>query len=388
MQIRMQLILLIATGIFACSMALAGCGQQTKAEGPAPAAKPEVSVMVMQPERVSISSELAGRTTAYLVAEIRPQVSGIIQERLFREGADVNAGDLLYQIDPAPFQAAVDRAGAELAEGQANLTVARLKAERYGNLMTASVISKQEFDDTDAALKQAEAAVAAKKAALEAASIDLAHTRVISPIPGRIGRSAITQGALVTANQSVPLATVQQLDPIYVDVTQSSVELLRLRRSLASGRLARANGSEAKVKLLLEDGSPYPLEGNLQLSEATVDQSTGVVTLRALFPNPGHELLPGMYVRAIVEEGVDERAILVPQRGVIRNSKGEATALVVAAGDTVELRVLQIERAQGDRWLVSAGLQAGDRVIVEGLQKVKPGMTVTIAQVAAQGADK
>lgn len=388
MQIRMPLAVIMAVGILASGLALAGCGQQTKAEAPAPAPKPEVSVAVMEPQRVAISSELAGRTTAYLVAEIRPQVSGIIQNRLFREGADVGAGDLLYRIDPAPFQAAVDRAQAELAEARANLTVARLKAERYGNLMAASVISKQEFDDTDAALKQAEAAVAAKEAALEAARIDLDHTRVISPIPGRIGRSAITQGALVTANQSVPLATVQQLDPIYVDVTQSSVELLRLKRSLASGRLARANGSEAKVKLLLEDGSSYPLEGGLQLSEATVDQSTGVVTLRALFPNPDHELLPGMYVRAIVEEGVDERAILVPQRGVARNAKGEATALVVAAGDTVESRNLRIERAQGDMWLVSSGLKAGDRVIVEGLQKVRPGMTVSVAQAVAAEADK
>jgi membrane fusion protein (multidrug efflux system) len=365
-------------------LGLAGCSQQPSVAGPPPAAAdPEVGVVEIQPRRVAITTELAGRTAPYAIAEIRPQVGGIIQKRPFREGGDVKAGELLYQLDPATYQAAVDSAKAALARSRANLVPARLKAERYRELVKANAISRQDHDDADAAWKQAEAGVAADAAALEAARINLAYTRVTSPIPGRVGRSAVTQGALVTAGQAAVLATVQQLDPIYVDVTQSSAELLRLRRALAGGRLKRANGAQAKVRLLYEDGSPYPLEGSLQFSEATVDQSTGAVTLRAVFPNPKHDLLPGMYVRAVLEEGVDEQAILAPQQGVARDPKGNATAMVVVEGGTVEARALRIDRALGEAWLVSDGLKQGDLVIVEGLQKVRPGVKVKVVQAPA-----
>jgi membrane fusion protein (multidrug efflux system) len=321
-------------------------------------------------------TELAGRTSANLIAEVRPQVSGIIQKRLFTEGADVKAGAVLYQIDPAAYQAAYNSAKAALARAEANLNPARLKAERYQELVRINAVSQQDFDDASASFKQAEAEVEAGKAALETARINLAYTKVTAPISGRISRSSVTDGALVTANQAAALATIQELSTIYVDVTQSSAELLRLKQNLASGLLKSSGPAQAQVRLMLEDGTAYPLVGQLKFSEVTVDQSTGSVTLRAVFPNPKQILLPGMFVRAILEEGVNEQAILVPQRGVTRNPAGNAMVMVVGAEEKVEPRMIKVVRTVGDNWLVSEGLKSGDRVILEGLQKARPGTPV------------
>jgi membrane fusion protein (multidrug efflux system) len=357
---------------------LTGCGKQSAAGAKMPSTPPEVGVITIQPQKVALTTELPGRTSAYLVAEVRPQVGGIIQKRLFTEGADVKAGEVLYQIDPASYQAAYDSAKASLARAEANLIPARLKAERYKDLVKINAVSQQDYDDASAALKLAEADVEAGKAALETARINLAYTKVTAPISGRIGRSSVTNGALVTANQSASLATIQELSPIYVDVTQSSSELLRLKQSLASGLLKSNGSAQAHVKLLMEDGSPYPLPGTLKFSEVTVDQSTGSITLRAIFPNPKHILLPGMFVRAVMEEGVNEHAILVPQRGVTRNQAGNAMVMLVGAEEKVEPRVIKVARTVGESWLVSEGLKAGDRVILEGIQKARPGTPVKI----------
>ena len=356
---------------------MGGCGQQ-KAGGPPQGGAPEVAVVTVQSERTSITTELAGRTSAYLVAEVRPQVGGIIQKRLFNEGGNVKAGDVLYQIDPATYQAAFASARAALTRSEANLTPTRLKAERYKELVAIKAVSRQDYDDITATLKQAEADIESSKAAVETARINLAYTRVAAPISGRIGKSSVTVGALVTASQGAALATIQQLDPIYVDVTQSSANLLQLKRSMASGKLKHDGVNGAKVKLLLEDGTPYPLEGVLKFSDVTVDPSTGSVILRTVFPNPKYILLPGMYVRAILEEGVNEQAILVPQQGVTRDPKGNAVAMVVDSSEKVEQRVLKIDRAIGDKWLVNEGLKPADRLIVEGFQKIKPGVSVKV----------
>ena len=356
---------------------MGGCGQQ-KAGGPPQGGAPEVAVVTVQSERTSITTELAGRTSAYLVAEVRPQVGGIIQKRLFNEGGNVKAGDVLYQLDPATYQAAFASARAALTRSEANLTPTRLKAERYKELVAIKAVSRQEYDDITATLKQAEADIESSKAAVETARINLAYTRVAAPISGRIGKSSVTVGALVTASQGAALATIQQLDPIYVDVTQSSANLLQLKRSMASGKLKHDGVNGAKVKLLLEDGTPYPLEGVLKFSDVTVDPSTGSVILRTVFPNPKYILLPGMYVRAILEEGVNEQAILVPQQGVTRDPKGNAVAMVVDSSEKVEQRVLIIDRAIGDKWLVNEGLKPADRLIVEGFQKIKPGVSVKV----------
>jgi membrane fusion protein (multidrug efflux system) len=323
-----------------------------------------------------LTTELPGRTSAYLIAEVRPQVGGIIQKRLFTEGSDVKEGEVLYQIDPAVYQATYNSAKAALARAEANLIPIRLKAGRYAELVKINAVSQQDYDDANAALKQAEADVEAGKAAVEIARINLAYTKVTAPISGRIGRSSVTNGALVTASQPAALATIQQLSPIYVDVTQSSAELLRLKQNLASGLLKSNGAAQARVRLILEDGSPYPLQGTLKFSEVTVDQSTGSITLRAIFPNPKHMLLPGMFVRAILEEGVNEHAILVPQRGVTRNPAGNAMVMVVGSEEKVEPRVIKVPRTVGENWLVSEGLKAGDRVILEGLQKARPGTPV------------
>jgi membrane fusion protein (multidrug efflux system) len=365
--------LMFIMGILAAYLILTGCGKQSAAVSKAP---PEVGVVVIQPQRVALTTELAGRTSAYLIAEVRPQVGGIIQKRLFTEGADVKAGEVLYQIDPASYQAAYNSAKAALARAEANLIPARLKAERYKDLVKINAVSQQEYDDASAALKLAEADIEAGKAALETARINLAYTKVTAPISGRIGRSSVTNGALVTASQPAALSTIQELNPIYVDVTQSSSELLRLKQNLASGLLKSNGAAQAHVKLLLEDGSAYPLPGTLKFSEVTVDQSTGSITLRAIFPNPKKTLMPGMFVRAILEEGVSERAILVPQRGVTRNPAGNAMVLVVGAEEKVESKVIKVARTIGDNWLVSEGLKTGDRVILEGLQKARPGTPV------------
>ena len=333
---------------------------------------PEVGVVTVSPEKVVLTTELPGRTSPYLVAEVRPQVNGLIRERAFEEGSDVKAGALLYQIDPAPYQAAYDQAKAALAMAEANLPAARLRAERLKGLVEIRAAGQQDLDDAVAAAAEAEAAVASAKAAVESARVNLSYTPIRAPIPGRTGKSSVTVGALVTAYQPVPLATVQQLDPIYVDVVQSSAELLKLRQQ----NLSRSSAQLSRVKLILEDGTPYPREGKLKFQDVTVDPTTGSVSLRMLFPNPDHVLLPGMYVRAVVEEGVRAEALLVPQQGVSRDQKGNATCFVVGAEGKAEQRMLTVERAVGDRWLVTKGLAAGDRVVVEGQQRVRPGADV------------
>ena len=377
---------LIATvGVLVAGLIMTGCGKKTAA-GPPPAGPPVVGVVVVQPQRVALTTELPGRTSPHLIAEVRPQVSGIVQKRLFTEGSDVKAGQVLYQIDPATYQAAFASARAAQARAEATLNSVRLKAQRYSDLVKIKAVSQQDNDDAQAALKQAEADVAATKAAVETARINLAYTRVTAPISGRIGRSAVTDGALVTANQPAALATIQQLSSMYVDVTQSSAELLKLKQNVASG-LLKKNGSQARVQLLLEDGSAYPESGTLKFSEVTVDPSTGSITLRAVFPNPKQTLLPGMFVRAVVEEGESPRAILVPQRGVSRNPAGNATVMVVGAGEKVEPRVIKVARTVGDNWLVTEGLKAGDRVILEGIQKARPGTPVKTVPFGAKPAE-
>jgi len=353
---------------------LVGCNGQTEAQQAAQA--PEVAVVVIQPQRVELSTELPGRTSPYRIAEIRPQVSGIVQKRLFQEGADVKAGQLLYQIDSAPFQVAYESARASLAKAQANLPSLKLKAERYKELLVEDAVSRQDYDDAAASVEQSRAEVEYWKAAVEAARINLGYTRVAAPISGRIGKSSVTDGALVTAYQPAPLAVIQQLDPIYVDVTQSSAELLRLRRNLESGRLSADGETSRKVRLLLEDGAPYPQEGTLQFRDVTVDPTTGSFTLRIVVPNQRNLLLPGMFLRAVVQEGVMEQAILAPQQGIIRTPKGEPVAWVVDESGKVQQRPLTLNRTIGNAWLVSSGLSAGDRVIVEGMLNVRPGTSV------------
>lgn len=333
-----------AVALICASAFVAGCNQQQAAAPQAQA--PEVEVYTVAAQPLPITTELPGRTSAFQVAEVRPQVSGIIQKRLFVEGANVTAGTSLYQIDAATYQASVNSAQATLAKAQANLLTSQPKVARYKELVEIEGVSKQEYDDAVAANEQAKADVAAAQAALETATINLKYTQVGAPISGRIGRSSVTPGALVTANQTNALTTVQQLDPIYVDVTQSSNDLLRLKREMDSGSLKKAGNGQAKVTLLLADGTTYAESGKLQFSDVTVDQGTGNVMLRALFPNPKFDLLPGMYVRAVLESGINDKAIVVPQRGVSRNQKGQATALVLNKENVVEPRIIE---TSGDR---------------------------------------
>jgi membrane fusion protein (multidrug efflux system) len=365
----------LALAALASFLLMGGCesghGQQG---GPPPS--PEVATVTLSPRPVELKRELPGRTSACLVAEIRPQVNGIIKKRLFREGSDVKAGELLYQIDPNPFQVAYDSAKASLGKAEANLPAIRSRAERYKELLVDKAVSRQELDDAVSAVDQARAEIEYWKSAVEAARINLGYTRVTAPISGRIGRSSVTDGALVTAYQPAALATIQQLDPIYVDVTQSTTDLLRLRRNLETGRLTTDGKDGKKVRILLEDGTPYSREGTLQFRDITVDPSTGSFMLRIVVPNPQHLLLPGMFVRAVLQEGIAEKAILVPQQGVSRTPKGDPVALVVDEAGKVHQRMLTLNRAIGDQWLVSSGLSAGDRVIVEGMLNVRPGMTV------------
>lgn len=368
--------LITTIGILAVGLALAGCGNKKNAGGPPPSGPPEVGVVAVKPGKVVLTTELPGRTSPFLIAEVRPQVGGIIRKRLFSEGSDVKAGQVLYQIDPASYQAAFASAKASEARAEANLIPARLKEERYRDLVKIKAVSQQDYDDAHASLKQAEAELASARAAVETARINLAYTRITAPISGRIGRSTVTDGALVTASQPAALATIQQLGSMYVDVTQSSADMLKLRQSLSSGLLKNSGSAQSRVRLLLEDGSAYPLPGVLKFSEVTVDQSTGSITMRAIFPNPKNSLLPGMFVRAILEEGISEQAILVPQRGVTRNPKGDAVVMLVGAEEKVEPRPIKVVRTVGDSWLVSEGLKAGDRVILEGLQKARPGTQV------------
>jgi membrane fusion protein (multidrug efflux system) len=364
------------------ALALTGCGEPKTGAGGGMMGQgsriPEVAAVTVQPESVVITTELAGRTSPCLVAEVRPQVGGIVQKRLFEEGADVLAGDVLYQIDPATYQAAHESAKASLARSEANAVPARLRAKRYAKLLADKVISPQEVDDAIAAQGQAEAEIEACKAAVKTARINLDYTRVTAPISGRIGKSSVTVGALVTANQGAALATIQQLDPMYVDVTQSSANVLNLKRKMAKGLIKQGGANQARVRLLLEDGSAYALEGTLEFSGVTVDVGTGSVELRTVFPNPDHLMLPGMYVRALLEEGVSEGALLVPQQAVTRDAKGNPVVMVVGDGNKVEARMLKIDRAIGEKWLVSDGLKAGDRAIMEGLQNVRPGAEVKV----------
>lgn len=416
----------VAMALLACPP-LVGCHRQ-QATPPPPA--PEVSVVTVEPRQVVLTSDLPGRTSAYLVAEIRPQVNGLLQKRLFTEGAYVKAGNMLYEIDPAPYQAAYDHAAANLAsarEGvdqaqatlrsseaslkrhQATLALAKTNLKRYEKLVTTQAVSAMQRDQMAAdvevadsalraaeaqvdcnreAIEAAEAAIKQAEAALETAKINLDYTKITAPITGRIGRSNVTEGAIVTAYQQAPLATIQQLDPIYVDVPQSTAELNRLKRRLESGQI-KSNATD-RVRIVLEDGIDHAHVGSLKFRDVTVDPTTGSVILRIVVPNPESVLLPGMFVRAIIEEGIKEQAILVPQQAVSRDSKGEPFALIVNSEGKVEQRGLVTDRARGDQWLVSSGLAQGDRVIVEGKQKARPGSPVKPVQFAADraGAEK
>lgn len=357
------------TGFIVFAALLTGCdGQENQQHQPQP---PQVSVHIVESAPLNVTTELPGRTDAFRVAEVRPQVSGIILRRNFTEGSDVKAGQSLYQIDPASYQAAYDNAKGELAKAQAAANIAHLTVKRYLPLVGTQYVSKQEYDQAVATAQQADASVVAAKAGVESARINLAYTKVTSPVEGRIGKSSVTEGALVTNGQANALATVQQLDPMYVDVTQSSNDFMRLKQtSLQKGE------TTSTVELLMENGQPYPLKGTLQFSDVTVDESTGSITLRAIFPNPQHLLLPGMFVRARINEGTQPNAILVPQQGVTRTPRGDATVLIVNAKNQVESRTVVASQAIGDRWLITEGLKDGDRVIVSGLQKVRPGATV------------
>ncbi len=345
---------------------LSACGKENK---PPAAQTPEVKVVTLKDESVTLDTSLPGRTMPFRIAEVRPQVNGIIQKRLFVEGSDVKQGQQLYQIDPSTYEATAKSA-------EATLESSRLLAERYGRLVGDEAVSKQQYAEAQASYLQA-------KAAVDQAHINLRYTKVLSPISGRISRSLVTEGALVTNGQANAMATIQQIDPIYVDVTQPSASLLRLRKELANGQLQSAGTNAAKVTLQLEDGSAYAEAGRLEFSEVAVDQGTGSVTLRAVFPNPRNELLPGMFVHARLSEGVKQSAILAPQRGVTRDLKGQPTSLVVNANNEVELRVLKTDRTIGSYWLVTDGLKAGDRVIVEGLQFVRPGAKVKATEADA-----
>ena len=366
--------IIFITVTMVAALTFTGCSKPKPAAPPS--TPPEVGIIVIKPEKVSLTTELSGRTVPQLIAEVRPQVSGIILKRLFTEGSDVKAGQILYQIDPASYEAAYASAKASQGRVEASLVSLRLSEGRYRDLVKIKAVSQQDYDNASAQLKQAEAELAVTKAAVETARINLAYTKVKAPISGRIGRSSVTDGALVTAGQAAALATIQQLETMYVDVTQSTGEMLKLKQNLSNGTLKKSRNGQAPVKLLLEDGSSYPLTGTLKFSEVTVDQSTGSVTLRALFPNPKQMLLPGMFVRALLVEGINENAILVPQRGVTRNPKGDAMVMTVGAEDKVEPRPIKVVRTVGDSWLVSDGLKAGDRVILEGLQKARPGTVV------------
>jgi len=360
------------------SLLLVGGCQNGQGRQTAPPAVPEVATVKVSMESVALTTELPGRTSAYRVAEIRPQVNGLIQKRMFTEGSHVRAGQVLYQIDPAPFQAVLDNAKAAVAKAEASLQAARARAERFKELIPEKAVSQQEYDDAAAALKQTEADIEVWKAMVQTASINLGYTRITAPVSGRIGKSNVTEGALVTAQQPAPLSIIQQLDSVYVDVPQSTTEMLRLKRSLEGGSLNQGGAGQKKVTLLLEDGSAYPLTGTLQFRDVTVDPTTASVNLRIVFPNPEGVLLPGMFVRAVVREGIKEQAILIPQQAVSRDPKGNPVALVVDAGDKVSQRMITLDRAIGDRWLVTTGLASGDRVIVEGMQKVRPGASVKV----------
>lgn len=364
--------------VLGLSLLLAACDGQNAGVPAGAGAEQEVGVVTLRGRPVTLSSELTGRVNATMTSDVRPQVDGIIKQRLFTEGAEVKAGQVLYQIDPASYQASYDQAAAQLKNAQATVQSTRLKSQRYAALVKENGVSQQDADDAKAAYQAAVASVAQYQAALETARINLAYTQVRAPIAGRIGISSVTPGALVTASQSDALATIRALDPIYVDLTQSSAQLLKLRRQQA----ALQRGAVTPVAIKLEDGTPYAHAGKLELTEVAVDEATGSVTLRAVFPNPEHELLPGMYVHATVDNGVDPKAILAPQQGITRNAKGEATALVVDEQNKVAQRTVSAERVVGSNWLIGSGLNEGDRLIVEGTSKVTIGAAVKPVEVS------
>ena len=368
-------VVIFAVSALASAVILSGCDQSPQASQQVQQAAP-VGVITLKSQPLTLTKELPGRVAASQVAEIRPQVNGIIQSRLFTQGAEVKQGQALYQIDSSTFEAQVATSNAAITKAKASIANAKAKSERYDELLKIKAVSQQDFDEADASYKGAEADLLTAQAQLKTAQINLDYSKVKSPISGQIGKSNVTAGALVSANQTTALATVTQLDPIYVDLTQSSSELTRLKKAIASGELDKDMALHSKVELKMEDGSAYPHKGNLQFSEVTVDPSTGSVTLRAEFPNPEKLLLPGMYVRAVIVEGVKASAILAPQRGISRNTKGEPTAMVVSKDNTVEPRVLKTERTVGSNWLITEGLNDGDKLIVEGLQKIAPGAPV------------
>ena len=372
-----RLIFGLAGGLLIGAVALAGCARHGGQGGPhGPSGPPEVGVVTLRAAPVTLIIELPGRTSPFETSDVRPQVGGIIVDRPFTEGGQVRAGQVLYRIDPAPYRAAYDQAKAQVASAEAMLVTARNKAERYADLVKINGVAKQDYDDAQAAYGQAAASLQQLRAAADAARINLGYATITAPISGRIGISTVTKGALVTTGQTNALTTIQRLDPIYVDVTEAASEVLRLRRAVQAGRVTGGGPASLTARLKLEDGSDYPLEGHLQFTDVTVDQTTGAVTLRALFPNPGDLLLPGMYVRAEVAQGVAPAGLLAPQQGVVRDEKGLPTAMVVNAQGRAEFRALQTGPAIGNAWLVTSGLKPGDRLIVEGLQRVKPGAPV------------
>ncbi|WP_428945449.1 efflux RND transporter periplasmic adaptor subunit [Pantoea sp. FN060301] len=376
---------LAAVLLLSGSLVLTGCDNKEAQQGDQQKA-PEVGVVTLKSAPLKVTTDLPGRTSSFRIAEVRPQVSGIILKRNFVEGSDIEAGQSLYQIDPATYQATYDSAKGDLAQAQANAQIAALTVKRYKPLLGTKYISQQDYDQAMADQSQTAAAVQVAKANVETARINLAYTKVTSPISGRIGKSTVTEGALVQSGQATALATVQQFDPIYVDVTQSSDEFLRLRSELKSGKLQQTDG-KAQVKLLLEDGSEYKQSGTLEFSDVSVDETTGSITLRAIFPNPDHTLLPGMFVRARLEEGTNPSALLVPQQAVTRTPTGQASAMVVGADNKVDVRNITADRAIGDKWLVTDGLKEGDKVITVGLQRAKKGAQVTPEEVSADDAD-
>lgn len=384
---HLGLLLLVFSALSACDKKAAGT--QAAGGGTPP---PEVAVITVQPHRLALSTELPGRLEASRVAQVRARAAGIVLKRVFREGSEVKAGEVLFRIDPAPFQATYESTQASVAKAEANLAQANLKVKRYQPLVEQNAVSKQEFDDALTAQKQAAADLAASKAARQTASLNLGYATVTAPIAGRTGRALVTEGALVGQGEATPLVTIQQIDPIYVNLTQSSTDVLQLRRALAAGKLTGAGAGQAKVTLVTEDGQVYPHSGKLLFSDLTVDESSGAVTLRAEFPNPERFLLPGMYVRARLEQAVDEQAITVPQQAVIRDVDS-ASVMLVGSDGKVTARTVKADSAQGDSSVISEGLKAGDQVIVEGLQKAAPGATVKtvpwkgpVGQVAPAGA--
>lgn len=354
-------------------LALSGCNRKA-----APPAMPpqQVGVITLHPQAVTVHTILPGRTDAYEIAQVRPQVTGVIQKRLFTQGADVQAGQQLYQIDPSRYQAAYDTARGQLAEAEAAEVTARAKLQRYRSLVQAHAVSRQDYDDALATEKEAQGRILTAKGQVETAQVNLDYTRMNAPISGRISRTIITVGALVTANQTDNTAIITRLDPIYVDVNLPAITLLRLKRELAEGRITRRANGEVPVTLTLEDGSSYEREGRMELSEVNVDTSTGSVVVRALMPNPDKLLLPGMYVHAQLDEGVDPNGLLVPQQAVTRNTHGDPQVWVVKSDDTVELRQIQLGQAIGTNWLVTGGVKADERIVTVGLQKIKPGAKV------------